>query len=126
MNFRFFIASVCSILLKNIAFGIAQPNTTTIGDRTFYLYYKPATFDQANQECVDRGGKLAIVRNRTVAAKLRPLLQAHSNCKSSGQQKMLGVLATFYEIVLLSEFSSLSANKLKQRQKRNVYSSVVS
>ena len=81
---RFYFAFACVMLLSNVDLGIGKirPKTTTIGDRTFHFYNTPVTFDVANQRCVENGGKLAVVRNRTVAAKLRHLVRLKFTGKS--------------------------------------------
>ena len=77
MNPRFCFAFVCVILLSKVDFGIGKkerPATVTIGDKTFNFYDDPVVFDVANQRCVEKGGKLAVIRDRTLALNLRHLV----------------------------------------------------
>ena len=83
MNSQFYITFVRIILLNYVhfEFGKTQLPTTTIGDTTFYVFYGPATFEEANKQCEEGNGKLAVVRNRIVAEKLKDFIRSISNGK---------------------------------------------
>ena len=82
MKSQFYFMFVLIVLLGHVylVIGRIKAPTTTIGDTTFYRFFGPATFDQANQQC-GKLGKLAVVRNRTIAEKLKSFFRPLANCK---------------------------------------------